>query len=575
MKNFVAFLFILCCHIGIGQNQEKIDSLEILLSKKTNDTSSIKLLNLLSREYTKAGNPEKGQKLLAQSLLILSKTPDSLMLADTYFYQGDIFQKTGDYSSATQKILKSYDIYKGRNNKRAIQALNIIGIINARLKNNEKAYKYSEQAMNLAYDIGDSVGYYKTMKNLAIINKNMKKYEEAILFNKNAARYELSNKDFFSLGKTYNNLAIVYEKTKEYDLSFAFYEKSLNLKKKYGSKTDIINSHLGYSNLYNKVGQLEKSKFHVLEAKKIAEEGNYPYELMHILNSLSDVSYKLENYKTAFDALQSSKIISDSLTSLNLKTNIAEIETKYQTQQKENEILQLTNDNLLKDADLAKSKMANFGVLGIFVLCVILGYFFWSKRQQKHKLALLENSVKTSEAEKSRIGKALHDGIAGSIMKLVHDSETAQIKLSHKLLQTYNEVRDLSHQLDNTPMHDELFFERVLDIIPKNKENLKYSFNISPKDLKINEPVGTHIFRIIQELITNNLKHAEASETLVSLSQMDNFLILDYMDNGKGSPNFAKGKGLRNIEDRIVLMNAKLELVTNDGFKVKVEIPYT
>ena len=296
---------------------------------------------------------------------------------------------------------------------------------------------------------------------------------------------------------------------------------------------------------------------------------------MHILQSLADINYQQGKYKQAFDALEESKVISDSLRSVKMKTNIAELETKYQTQQKENEILKLTNENIQKEASLTQSKYTIFAVLGALLLILGFGYFYWNKRKQQHQLALLEHSVKSSEAEKSRIGKELHDNIAGTLMTLVHESETAQMQLSHKLLQAYNEVRGLSHQLDNTPMHNELFLDRVLDIIPDSTETKEFSLEITPRHLQIKEPYGTHIFRIIQELIANNLKYAKATQTQIKIVSNDYSLILTYDDNGVGTTAFKKGNGYKNIEDRIALMDGSLDLQHQNGFSVTANIPYS
>ena len=494
---------------------------------------------------------------------------------ETYFNQGYISQYVGDYENATKNILKAQDIFKVLDKKRAIQALNLLGIINVRLKNNEKAYEFSESAMKLAYKIGDSGGYYKTKKTLAIINKNLKKFDEALQFNKDVADFEARTKNYFSLGKTYNNIAIVYDKTKKYDSSLIYYKKALRLKEQYGSKRDIINSYHGFGNLYSKMNDISKSEFHILKARDLAKSSNFPYELMHILQSLADINYQQGKYKQAFDALEESKVISDSLRSVKMKTNIAELETKYQTQQKEHEILKLTNENIQKEASLTQSKYTIFAVLGALLLILGFGYFYWNKRKQQHQLALLEHSVKSSEAEKSRIGKELHDNIAGTLMTLVHESETAQMQLSHKLLQAYNEVRGLSHQLDNTPMHNELFLDRVLDIIPDRTETKEFSLEITPRHLQIKEPYGTHIFRIIQELIANNLKYAKATQTQIKIVSNDYSLILTYDDNGVGTTAFKKGNGYKNIEDRIALMDGSLDLQHQNGFSVTANIPYS
>ena len=154
--------------------------------------------------------------------------------------------------------------------------------------------------------------------------------------------------------------------------------------------------------------------------------------------------------------------------------------------------------------------------------------------------------------------------------------EDKDIGLSDKLLVTYNEIRDLSHQLNNTPTHDEVLFERLIDIIPENKDNKTYTLKINPPNLKIKEPYGTHIYRIIQELIANNLKHAKAADTEINIDYHDNILKIQYSDNGLGVNNFKKNNGFKNMEYRITLMKGKLsiDLTREKGFSLEITIPY-
>jgi signal transduction histidine kinase len=191
-------------------------------------------------------------------------------------------------------------------------------------------------------------------------------------------------------------------------------------------------------------------------------------------------------------------------------------------------------------------------------------------------LQLLEVNIKATEEEKKRIGKELHDGIAGSIIKLIHEVEEDEGSgLSQKLLKTYNEVRDLSHQLNNTPMHGELLFDSLFEVIPENKRNQIFTLNINPKYLTLIEPYSTHVLRIIQELITNNLKYSQASKTLIDIQFKDDLLKIKYIDNGIGAPNIKKGSGLKNIENRVAIVKGKTLIQSQEkGFEVKIEIPY-
>lgn len=169
----------------------------------------------------------------------------------------------------------------------------------------------------------------------------------------------------------------------------------------------------------------------------------------------------------------------------------------------------------------------------------------------------------------------MHDNIASDLRKLAHNTKSKDVTLSHELLNAYNSIRDLSHQLNDTPMHGELFMDSVFELMPKNTENQKFDLKIEPPYLELNEPHSTHLYRIIQELFTNNLKYAKATQTNLSVFLEDNLLVLNYEDNGVGATNLKKGTGLKNIENRILLLKGKTNINTDNGFSMKIEIPYS
>jgi len=375
----------------------------------------------------------------------------------------------------------------------------------------------------------------------------------------------------------YMNLGINHLELNHIDSSSIYLNKALRIYKEFGIKNKLPRLDYTFGRLYLKTKNYNKAIPFMLEAEKIF---NYSETLQdeHLknYNNLYEVYKSTGNIQKAIYYLEKTYYSYKKLDSIKNKKIVFDIETKYQTQQKENEILQLSNENIQKEAALTKSRFTIYSILGVLVLILGIGYFYRSKRKQQYKLALLKNTVNSVEQEKSRIGRELHDGIAGSLIKLVHDTETAQIQLSHKLLQTYNEVRNLSHQLDNTPVHGELFLERVLDIIPENAEHQTFDFTIEPRHLQLNEPHGTHLFRIIQELFANNIKYAKATKTSIDLSLKEDLIKLHYKDNGVGTTNFKKGNGYKNIEDRITLLNGKIEISTQKGkgFEVTVTLAY-
>ena len=373
------------------------------------------------------------------------------------------------------------------------------------------------------------------------------------------------------------NIGLNYIKMSKPDSAILFLNRAKDINIKIKDETSSLKINIAFGKYFAKVGNYEKSVAFFLKAD--SEAGSLEAlgkDQLRISEGLYKVYKTTNNYKQSLHWLEVKSKINTELDSLRNVEAVNELETKYQSQQKENQILKLSNENIQKEAQLAQAKFTSYGIFGVLLLILGLGYLLWFRQKQKQKLALLKSTVTASEAEKNRLGRELHDGIAGRILKIVYDTENNQTELSNTLLEIYNQVRHLSHQLDGTPVHGELFFDRLLEVIPEDNEKQTFNLTLLPNNMILQEPVGSSVYRIIQELITNNLKHAKADKTDIKIVVNDNRLVINYSDNGIGTNNFNKGNGFHNIEDRVTLLKGSVKINTHsaEGFQVEIVIPY-
>lgn len=225
--------------------------------------------------------------------------------------------------------------------------------------------------------------------------------------------------------------------------------------------------------------------------------------------------------------------------------------------------------------------------LGLFIL--IMGFFLWLTRlyiqrikreaqvkkdlMERHQRNLLENTVESEEKEKKRIATKLHDDILGQLhhIKLLNEDEAINTLLSTSI----NHIRDISHEL--TPPFIEM---NSMDTIIRNLlQPLSKSYQISfffteYDDLEIQPSIKLQIYRILQELIVNMIKHANASELDVQWRIGSNYCALTVKDNGIGiKPGESQGLGLKSIESRAALLNARCRFKSNSGTQFIILIP--
>lgn len=185
-----------------------------------------------------------------------------------------------------------------------------------------------------------------------------------------------------------------------------------------------------------------------------------------------------------------------------------------------------------------------------------------SELKMAHQYHLVESNIVAQEQERIRIAADLHDSLIGklTILRLKNQSEYSFESTDFIIGETIEEARRISHDL-SPPMLEFLELDELLQDIaaPWQKYmHIYFYFNIDSNAV-LHQHLKIQLARIVQELLTNIYKHAEASNVHINLKSTQNQLILTVSDNGKGfdTTEAKKGIGLNNIELRMVYLRGK------------------
>jgi signal transduction histidine kinase len=236
--------------------------------------------------------------------------------------------------------------------------------------------------------------------------------------------------------------------------------------------------------------------------------------------------------------------------------------------------------------------------LSIFCIVIAMVYFFLKnqievlKQRQKMMEAnarfqedLLRAEHAAMENERSRIAKDLHDGV-GTALAVIKISIYSQLKdivekrvvLNEQLDVVIQDIREIiydlaPHGIDRDGLRTSI--ENYIDRVKSKATYFQIDFRFSGEE-SVDLKIAISIFRIVQELITNTLKHSAATRISVIISSQKENLILTYRDNGIGLTLSKKknGYGLGNIESRVSSMNGKIILLPSDsGVHYEITIP--
>ncbi|WP_214070707.1 histidine kinase [Mucilaginibacter sp. dw_454] len=212
-----------------------------------------------------------------------------------------------------------------------------------------------------------------------------------------------------------------------------------------------------------------------------------------------------------------------------------------------------------------------------------------------HQKELLQVVIESQEEERKRIGRDLHDDVGAAISSLrliidmfkpsvVDDAHLKFIRSSKDIIdKMMNDVRHISHNLSPTALtYYGLAFaiEEQCTIINQTGK-LMIDFVNDAKDVleNLSLPVSTALYRVLEELLNNTIKHARAGKAGLKFKADDNLLVIDYSDNGVGAETklVSNGIGMHNIESRLTVINASYHITTSpgNGFRIQINYPLT
>ncbi|MCF7560598.1 sensor histidine kinase [Sabulilitoribacter multivorans] len=639
---FIALLTSFCCY---SQNTTKIiDSLKLELTKPTNDKLKAKIFGDLTWYYSSIstdsalvygkkalklahklkdssflsqtisdngvvyylkGDYTTSEKLFRESLKIRTFQKDSAGMASLNFKLGNIFYKKTLLDTSMVYYLKALDFYEKKNVEVVANSLKSnIGAIYMSLKNYSKALEYFNS--NIAFFEKNNQHEFlgNALVNKASVYLFLKDTTKAIYNLKKGIEASEKVNAFPTLGSAYNNLGTIYNDKKEFQQAKKYILKSIQIREKTNLKTELESSKLTLAGIYNQLGEFKKSKPILLDNLKVFKKEGITDKLLLVYLQLIPI-YAYESKADSVSYYTNLYVkTQETMAQENMQNITSELETRYQTEKKEKEILS-------QRANLAEKELhinhKNTQIIGLGVLAAvlaILGYLLFNQQKLKNAQLQKENELKVAltkietqnrlHEQRLRISRDLHDNIGAQLTFIISSIENLQFgfKISNKKLNnklqdisafakdTIYELRDTIWAMNKNSITLEDLQVRISNFIEKaniSSNSAKFNFNIDKalsKDLEFASVKGMNIYRIIQEAVNNAIKYSEASTINIDIKTKNEYIEFSIYDDGKGfdKDSIAYGNGLNNMKKRSNDMNAKFNLESdiNSGTKVSL-----
>lgn len=553
--------------------------------------------NNLSNIHESMGDLKRATTSALNAIKIYGQLKDKAGQAKAMMNVGTIFFRQNDYKTALDYEFKALKIREElKNEEDLMYSYSIIGTMYQYMKKEQESIVYHKKSLAISEKLN-------LPNNIGIDNVNIAKVFVALNRATEAKSYFLNAIPAFQkignirgLRHAYEGLSGVAEKVGKIDEAISWQNKAIEIFKNgddaYTELAMYINRHRIYALQKNYIAA-EKD---LLASEAIVKKQKMVDELQNIKHLQLDNYLAMGDVKKAKAALDEFLVYKDStLNSTSLK-QINELKTKYETEEKEN---QLNKSKLLlvkKENEARTRNMWLFSMVGIALLTIAASLYSYKQQQQKHTLKTeilkIDGENKLNE-QRLDISRNLHDNIGSQLtfinsfmetLKLMSDAKDEAINdrinnISIFTKEAIVELRDTVWALNS----DELSFDdlrlRILNYVDKAqtaKENIKFKFEVEEylESVKFSSAQGINLYRTIQEAVNNAIKYANATEIIIQTKLENADLAISIADNGIGfdPQNSYKGNGLYNMKKRIEELGGELVLTSKIGEGTQVQI---
>ncbi|EAY29514.1 tetratricopeptide repeat protein [Microscilla marina] len=499
---FIAFFCWICFPLLVTSSSAQtpqIDQWKAALNTKTTDSMRLHLLDKICYAYHKR-SPDSIRFFSQKALSIAQKLQSKLAIAKIKNHFGASYFFQAKYKEAEKYYQESLNLFKEISHKLGTSvAYNNLANIYKQQGAYTKAIFYYQRGLSIQEKANNLRLMSVSYTNIATIYRFQKNYQKALEYNKKAVDLKKAINSQRGVAIVYTNIGMVHGEMKQYSLALEYLQKALTISQQLKLKNPLVFNNLSY--IYSKLNQLDSAFFYAQkglrmsididdikgktiskinlahiyfarqkytyaikngeEALTLAQQNKRLISIKNISEVLFKCYMKLGSYKKAIESRTLLIQAKDSLFNLEKNKQLVEIETRYETQKKEQQIILKNNQITLLKKEKQHETLLKYTFVGAFISLFFLGsllVMFLRLRVSKNKQLIIQNQQ-------------------------LHDAETkltkAQLNEKKLLAETLKKELEIKQQQ---------LASKALHIIQKNEilEKVKESIQSLKKDNKVN-----------------------------------------------------------------------------------------
>lgn len=580
-------------HLCSGDFENSISSLNEAVEafeKSNNIIGKTKAYQQLASAYMRQSKLDTAFWLAGLEKKYAEKSKDSVLIASHYLTMSSLHTMKAQNDSIIFYSIKGLEILGAIQNDKLRGSFNI-SIGNAYYQNEDypQAIKYFTRARK--YFKEESMDMGRIYHNLASAYTPLGQYDSSIYyFDITIEINERLDRKLF-LAYNYQSLAHTYAKSGDCSKSIEYNLLSIEKSKELGEIRSRSAVHANISECYVQIGQLDKAVKNALEAIRLSKESGNADKEADAYFLLSEAYKAQGKYQEAFEAHKSFYSLDSMLLGRDRQTTIAEMETKYDTERKEAEIVALSQQASIQALEIKQKNQAI--VIGVVVLLFVLAaiYFLYKQRETRREQSQteLEQRFLRSQLNPHFISNAL---VAVQSFMLKNDSESASLYLT-KFSKLMREILENSRK-EFIPVEEEInMLKNYMDIHQKRLGSFEYEIDL---DEAIDPEIDTIPPMFVQPFVENAVEHGIANiqdggKIELKFRKEGDFITIAVNDNGKGITQRTDtdhvSLSTTIIRERMELFNRslkkKIQLVIDNlknengevsGTKVELRVPF-
>lgn len=564
-------------YLNDAKNKSSIDSLQLIIDNSSNDTIKGYFYRIHAKFLINQLEHDAALKSLDKSIAFYKNANNSMGIIKSMINKGGVLYQKGETKKATQEYVNALTIAEKKGYKNEIGSLyKNIGLVYYSQGKTKEALAYNNKALAIFNQLKSKKDIAATYVNIGNCYFDDYQPQNALLNYNKALKLSKETNDNQTIAKLYNNIGSVYINDLQDTIKGIDYLlDALAIKKQMNNQNDLIIQYNNIAAVYLNIKKYDLALSYNDKAFELASKSGNLQELINVYDTYALINSAKKDFKKAYDYHKLYSKTKDSLLNIDNLKAVEEINTKYQTAEKEKQLLQ-------KEAE-AKKKTTTIIILSLLALFIaIVGFLIYRQQrlknvQQKQEfelqsaIAQIENQNKLHE-QRLAISRDLHDNIGAQLTFIISSVENLKFgfpmmetsiknhltKISDFTKTTIVELRDTIWAMNANEFTFDDLSSRIYNFIEKAqsvKENTAFKFSVdeSLKNSKFSSLEGVNLYRTIQEAVNNAIKYADATKVSVKVKPNENGITIEISDNGKGFDldTVDLGNGIINMQKRI------------------------